>query len=248
MGASPDTPEIASLRLVRAHPCARTVRRGPHRRPAAHVTRCTSPGSAAVRSSRGRPGTVCAQGCAQSSRRDPISGVSRDDPSTSAPQCRRDGKEGPPSLTKVRGEPFEEKKKESADKPGSVESSHSSALRVAAQLKRPTRELVWAHLTLPYSVLLRVGFALPQSVTTCAVRSYRTISPLPAIAGGRYFLCCTFRRLAPPRRYLAPCPMEPGLSSRCYPSGCLADSRREVYALWALRCAAADTDRCAPDP
>ena len=26
-------------------------------------------------------------------------------------------------------------------------------------------------------------------------------------------LCCTFRGLAPPRRYLAPCPAEPGLSS-----------------------------------
>lgn len=32
-------------------------------------------------------------------------------------------------------------------------------------------------------------------------------------------LCCTFRRLAPPRRYLAPCPAEPGLSSRhCCPA------------------------------
>ena len=30
---------------------------------------------------------------------------------------------------------------------------------------------------------------------------------------GRYIFCCTFRRLAPPRRYLAPCPVEPGLSS-----------------------------------
>ena len=29
----------------------------------------------------------------------------------------------------------------------------------------------------------------------------------------RSTLCCTFRRLAPPRRYLAPCPVEPGLSS-----------------------------------
>jgi hypothetical protein len=29
----------------------------------------------------------------------------------------------------------------------------------------------------------------------------------------RYIFCCTFRRLAPPRRYLALCPMEPGLSS-----------------------------------
>ena len=30
----------------------------------------------------------------------------------------------------------------------------------------------------------------------------------------RSTLCCTFRGLAPPRRYLALCPMEPGLSSR----------------------------------
>ena len=29
----------------------------------------------------------------------------------------------------------------------------------------------------------------------------------------RSTLCCTFRRLTPPRRYLALCPMEPGLSS-----------------------------------
>src|SRR5690606_3393530 len=34
-----------------------------------------------------------------------------------------------------------------------------------------------------------------------------------ACALRRYTLCCTFRRLAPPRRYLALCPAEPGLSS-----------------------------------
>ena len=34
----------------------------------------------------------------------------------------------------------------------------------------------------------------------------------------RSALCCTFRRLAPPRRYLAPCPVEPGLSSAPIPS------------------------------
>ena len=33
--------------------------------------------------------------------------------------------------------------------------------------------------------------------------------------------CCTFRRLAPPRRYLAPCPVEPGLSSA--PLACATD-------------------------
>ena len=31
----------------------------------------------------------------------------------------------------------------------------------------------------------------------------------------RYIFCCTSRRLAPPRRYLAPCSVEPGLSSLC---------------------------------
>ena len=34
--------------------------------------------------------------------------------------------------------------KESADKPGSVEDNHSSGIRVATYLKRPTREPVWA--------------------------------------------------------------------------------------------------------
>jgi len=31
----------------------------------------------------------------------------------------------------------------------------------------------------------------------------------------RFAFCGTFRRFAPPRHYLAPCPAEPGLSSRC---------------------------------
>jgi hypothetical protein len=33
---------------------------------------------------------------------------------------------------------------------------------------------------LPYLALLQVGFAVPSSVATDAVRSYRTVSPLPA--------------------------------------------------------------------
>jgi hypothetical protein len=73
---------------------------------------------------------------------------------------------------------------EPACKPGSVESSHSSMAPVTRRLKRPTRKLVWAHSALPYSVLLRVGFTVPLSVTTSAVRSYRTISPLPDESGG----------------------------------------------------------------
>ena len=79
-----------------------------------------------------------------------------------------------------------------------------------------------------YLALLRVGFTLPRTVTSRAVRSYRTFSPLPNLTIlsthltmvlrttrliWRYIFCCTSRRLAPPRRYLAPCSVEPGLSS-----------------------------------
>jgi len=42
--------------------------------------------------------------------------------------------------------------------------------------------------------------------------------------GRRYIFCGTFHGLAPPRRYLAPCPKEPGLSSAANYSDCLANS------------------------
>ena len=50
---------------------------------------------------------------------------------------------------------------------------------------------------------------------------------LARYTSGRFVFCGTFRGLAPPRRYLAPCPSEPGLSSppRARRSGCPADSR-----------------------
>src|SRR6187551_894981 len=71
-------------------------------------------------------------------------------------------------------------------------------------------------LRLPYLALLQVGFAVPPSVATGAVRSYRTLSPLPPpLQGGwRFTFCCTFRGLAPPRRYLAPCPGSPDFPPR----------------------------------
>jgi len=69
---------------------------------------------------------------------------------------------------------------------------------------------------LPYSVLLRMGFAVPRTVAGRAVRSYRTLSPLPRTLARprRSALCCTFRRVAAPRRWRACCPWELGLSSR----------------------------------
>src|SRR5688572_21200811 len=48
-------------------------------------------------------------------------------------------------------------------------------------------------------------------------------APLRAVR--RFVFCCTFRRLTPPRRYLAPCSMEPGLSSaHCCDATVLAGS------------------------
>jgi hypothetical protein len=79
-----------------------------------------------------------------------------------------------------------EKRWESADKPGSVEDNHPSGTHVAVRLERPTRKPLRAAGTdpkaraLPYLVLLQVGFAVPPNVATGAVRSYRTLSPLPA--------------------------------------------------------------------
>ena len=45
----------------------------------------------------------------------------------------------------------------------------------------------------------------------------------------RYTFCCTFRRLTPPRRYLAPCPMEPGLSSPGKPAATVWRARARPY-------------------
>jgi len=70
---------------------------------------------------------------------------------------------------------------ESADKPGSVVDNHSSRHNVTVMLKRPTRIQREARRTDSYLVLLQVGFTLPSRVTTDAVRSYRTLSPLPTL-------------------------------------------------------------------
>jgi hypothetical protein len=114
---------------------------------------------------------------------------------------------------------------EPACKPGSVEDSHSSGTHVAVRLKRPTRGHARAtrcgtRLLAPLFGLAPGGVYPAADVAIGAVRSYRTFSPLPLAVpadprrrGRRCIFCGTFRGLAPPRHYLAPCPMEPGLSS-----------------------------------
>ena len=74
------------------------------------------------------------------------------------------------------------------------------------------------------------------TVASGAVRSYRTFSPLPVPTRGRnrrYLLCGTSRShtvpSVAPRRYLAPCPVEPGLSSSGYAaSDCLTGPGRSL--------------------
>lgn len=82
------------------------------------------------------------------------------------------------------------------DKPGSVVDSHSSRPAIAHWLKQPTRVQYGPYLMNPYLALLRVEFTVPRTVTSRAVRSYRTLSPLPdptCVGHRRFALCCTGR-------------------------------------------------------
>lgn len=123
---------------------------------------------------------------------------------------------------------------ELADKPGSVENSHSSGMHIAMHLERPTQKPCGPHVVTCVTTSL---FGLASSgvyhrrntlpYTRCALTApfhpYRSINRLR-----RFSFCCTFRRLTPPRRYLALCPMKPGLSSLLAQSDCLANSECSV--------------------
>ena len=62
------------------------------------------------------------------------------------------------------------------------------------------------------SVLLRMGFTCAPAVTSRAVVSYTALPPLPGKPWAVHF-CCTILGVASTRRYLASCPVKPGLSS-----------------------------------
>ncbi len=77
------------------------------------------------------------------------------------------------------------KRWESAGKPGSVLDNHSSGTHVAVRLKRPTRKRARAarcssRLLASLFGLAPGGVCRAVPVTRTAVRSYRTVSPLPA--------------------------------------------------------------------
>ena len=133
---------------------------------------------------------------------------------------------------------------ESADKPGPVVDSHSSRRNVTVTLKQPTRRHRGPRHSLPIWPCSRWGLPC-RPVARLAVRSYRTISPLPRALADRSAVsfCCTFRRLAPPRHYLAPCPVEPGLSSAPFQVTRLSGRLRQDHCLTTPRPAAANRER-----
>ncbi len=105
---------------------------------------------------------------------------------------------------------------EPAVKPGSVVDNHSSRPCLAARLKQRTRGRVEPTHSPPIWPCSGWGLPCPAALAPQAVGSYPTVSPSPRMSCDTVrlsILCCTFRRLAPPRRYLAPCSVEPGLSS-----------------------------------
>jgi hypothetical protein len=103
--------------------------------------------------------------------------------------------------------------REPADKPGSVADSHSSGMRVTAHLKRPTREPCGPHDRSPIWSCSGWGFPCHVCCQTRGALLPHHFTLTGAARRRRYIFCGTFRRLTPPRRYLAPCPVEPGLSS-----------------------------------
>ena len=112
-------------------------------------------------------------------------------------------------------------------KPGSVSTAladadgYSSRMAVASHLKQPTRTSVQDRTCCTRQRVSLHGFAPDgvyhaRSVTSSAVRSYRTFSPLPAypfLASGGFFSVALSLGLPPPGVTRHPDPVEPGLSS-----------------------------------
>ena len=100
---------------------------------------------------------------------------------------------------------------------------HSSRRSVTRTLQQPTRGSTSCDALSRRAVSHRLfglapaGVCLAANVATDAVGSYPTVSPLPLLSQRRCVFCCPVRhkKLTPhvPRRYLATCPVEPGLSS-----------------------------------
>ena len=90
--------------------------------------------------------------------------------------------------------------------------NHLSRACVATRLKRRYPEGRRAASTLPYLVLLRVGFVKPDSHLPAGTLLPH-LSTLARENAGGFLFYDTFPGVAPAGRYPAHCPAEPGLSS-----------------------------------
>ena len=140
-----------------------------------------------------------------------------------------------------------------ACKPGSVEcrhsDGHSSGSAVARTLEQPTRSVlvgvghpslpIWpcSHWGLPRHVCCQpCGGLLPHRFTLACASVFRSHR--------RSVLCCTVRRhlAVSPRRYLAVCPLEPGLSSSTFVLATIRPTASTCKLI--SRCARCEAVRC----
>ena len=109
------------------------------------------------------------------------------------------------------------KKWELAYKPGSVKDDHSSRRTVTCTLQQPTRIQRGPRQWMPIWSCFKWGLPcrnwLPSARCALTAPFHPYLHGCPYIGGSA--LCCTFRQLTLPRRYLALCPTKPGLSSPC---------------------------------
>ena len=72
-----------------------------------------------------------------------------------------------------------------------------------------------------YLVLLRMGLAQPadRSAAGGLLPRHFTLAPMTREGIGAVCFCCALRRVSPPGRYPASCPVELGLSSPMTPEG-----------------------------
>ena len=110
-----------------------------------------------------------------------------------------------------------------ACKPGSVEYYLVTVIPLGAWSPTPSSSLPAASLSgraVPRCLfgLAPAGVCRATAVTSCAVGSYPTVSPLPVrrrtgAIGGLFSVALSVEANASPRHYLAARPVEPGLSS-----------------------------------
>ena len=131
-----------------------------------------------------------------------------------------------------------QEKRESADKPGSVEGNHSSGMHVAVHLKQPTRKHALAarcglRRLLPYLALLPAGFAVPSPLpsTRCALTApFHPCRRACARLGGVFSVALSVGSRPPGVTWRRAIWSPDFPLPSCENSDCLADSRTHLSA------------------